>query len=227
MSFGETFVRLLDKYRKPDGSRWTLKEIEDATDGFVRGVYLTNLKADRIRQPGLDRLKAIAHAVGFPAELWLKEPQSWDDSSQRLEARRTLAQRLELAFEVIPNERTGEPFTTREVAELSFGRLTEERLSRIRAGEVEDLAGAQYLALSEIFGVDVSYWYAPPEQFRLLDAQTVAALKDKKSHLILDKLHGRSDREKDIIINLLDQLDLLQDTSAEDGLSPDPPRNDQ
>jgi hypothetical protein len=35
--------RLLDSYRRPDGSRWTVQQIDEATGGAVGRSYFTNL----------------------------------------------------------------------------------------------------------------------------------------------------------------------------------------
>ncbi len=221
MDFGAQFARLLDTYRKPDGSRWQLKEIEEATNGFVRGGYLTNLRKGRIRQPGWDRMKAVARVVGFPMQLWFEEPKHWDkvlEGDSKSDGGGSLRARLNLLFDVVSNKRTGRLYTNKEVADLSFGRLTQDEVARARLGEVEDFRGAQYLALSEIFGVDVSYWYSSLRQRPALDQETIEALQDEKNHLILNKMRGRSDREKDILLHLMDQLDLLRAVPA-----PEPP----
>jgi transcriptional regulator with XRE-family HTH domain len=82
IDLGKRFLWLQERYRKPDGSKWTNVEIERATGGFVRGNYVTNLVRGRIHQPGTDRLQAIAQVMGFPAELWLSEdPEELFDSA--------------------------------------------------------------------------------------------------------------------------------------------------
>lgn len=209
MDFGKQFERLLDTYRKPDGSVWSLKEIEEGTGGFVRGGYLTNLRKGRIRQPGWDRMKAIARVVGFPERLWLEEPKGWALPGGPDARGGGLKERLNLLFDVVKNVRTNKTFTNREVADLSFGRLTERDVEGLRSGQIEDLKGAQYLALSEVFGVENAYWYDAPEQRPTLDRETIEALRDEKNQLILAKMSGRSDKEKDLLLNLLDQLDLF------------------
>lgn len=216
MEFGKRFDRLLDTHRKPDGSRWQLKEIEDATNGFVKGGYLTNLKKGRIRQPGFDRLRAVAHVMGFPVQEWFEEeahPGARAAPSPGGEG--TLAKRLGALFRAVSNPRTGNPYTDKEVADLSFGRLTEEQVRRARDGELDDLKGAQYLALSEVFGVDTRYWYADPGF--VLDQDTLEALRDERNALILNKMSNRSPEEKDILLNLLDQIDLLHAVQGEQG----------
>ena len=217
--FGAKFARLLDIYRKPDGSRWSLKEIEDYTGGFVTGRYLTNLKAGRIQQPGLDRMREIARVLGFPVQLWLQDIENWESITKQKESQErgsTLPDRLNLLFDVLVNRRTGKPYTNEQVADFSKGRLTAEDLARARAGEINDFKGAQYLALSDVFGVNPSYWYSAAEQRPTLDRETVEALKNRKTHLILNKISGKSDREKDILLTLLEQLELLQTQDSDE-----------
>lgn len=213
MNFGKKLARLLEIYRKPDGSKFRLKEIEDATEGFVSGRYLTNLKADRIRQPGHDRLAAIARVMGFPKELWVQDLQNWDQVLGRKENIRsgsTLSNRLNLLFDIRINQETGEAFTNNEVAKVSEGQLTVEQLQDARAGETNDLSGAQYAQLSKVFGVNPSYWYAAAEQRPNLDPETVEALKNRKNFLMLSKMTECSEGEKDMLLTLVDQLGLLR-----------------
>lgn len=66
----ESFRRLLDLYRKPDGRQWGGQDLESATGGTVGRSYVTNLKKGRIENPGLAKLGAIAGAMGFPPALW-------------------------------------------------------------------------------------------------------------------------------------------------------------
>jgi transcriptional regulator with XRE-family HTH domain len=66
----ERFARLLDLYRRPDGSVWGGQDLEKATGGAVTRSYVSNLKNGRIENPGLDKMEAIAKAMGFPPELW-------------------------------------------------------------------------------------------------------------------------------------------------------------
>ncbi len=66
----ERFGRLLALYRRPDGSEWGGQDLEDATGGAVTRSYVSNLRKGRIGSPGLDKLEAIAGAMGFPPQLW-------------------------------------------------------------------------------------------------------------------------------------------------------------
>ncbi len=219
--FGEKFIRLTEIYRKPDGSKWSDADIEEATGRFVKAPYLSNLKAGRIKQPGLERLRAIARVMGFPPELWLQSQDAWKPSpppagdEARLGAH-TLARRLNVLFDVLTNERTGKHFTNRDVAELSKGRLTEEEVEAARAGKLNDLKGAQYLALSDVFDVDVSYWYQGAGPYRNLTEEEMRAIADPRTHEILTKVYRSSERQKDVILHLLEQLELMRREDRED-----------
>ncbi len=71
----ERFKRLVDLYRKPDGSEWGGQDLERATGGLVSRSYVSNLRNGRIGSPGLNKLAAIAKEMGFPPRLWfLDEP---------------------------------------------------------------------------------------------------------------------------------------------------------
>lgn len=210
-SFSHKFEMILQRYPKQDGGRWSSREIEEATGGFVTRSYVSNLLAGRIRRPGLDRLKAISRAMGFPVALWYEEVNEWNKISADEEARKglSLAQRLNLLIETTLNEGTGERFKEEEIARLSFGHLSEDKVGEIRRGELTDLTMAQLMALSDIFGVDVSYWWVDAEHFPALTSELMSASKDAKSSAILNKVYGRSDTEKDMILAMLEQLDRL------------------
>lgn len=72
----ERFARLLDLYRKPEGSQWGGQDLEDVTGGVVTRSYVSNLKNGRIEDPGLAKLEAIAEAMGFPPQLWFGDAES-------------------------------------------------------------------------------------------------------------------------------------------------------
>jgi transcriptional regulator with XRE-family HTH domain len=59
------FERLLKAYRSEDGREWSGVELERATGGVVSRSYVTNLRKGRIENPGLDKLAALARAMGF------------------------------------------------------------------------------------------------------------------------------------------------------------------
>ena len=73
MHVSQKFERLLDAYRRPDGSRWTGQQLDEATGGVVTRSYFTNLRKGRIESPGYEKMAAIAKAMGFPPEAWFEE----------------------------------------------------------------------------------------------------------------------------------------------------------
>jgi len=215
-SFAVKFERLLEQYRKPDGGKWSTRELEEATGGFAGSSYVANLRAGRIRRPGYDKLKALSGAMGFPVSLWYEEPGEWPRLSEKDQRMRgpSLAQRLEMLMDISRNELTGEPFTEEEVVRLSFGTLTLEELRQVRSGELTNPTMSQLYALSDVFGVDVYYWTASGERLPDLSSENMEAIRDEKTRLILNKMHGRSEGEKDMILAVIQQLERLHDNSG-------------
>jgi hypothetical protein len=129
--------------------------------GVVTRSYVTNLRKGRIENPGYEKLKAIAKAIGFPPELWFEEGVRLDQAA-RVEPpddRQSLSERLEILFEAIKNERTGEPYTNADIARMSLGDLTEEEVEGIRNGSISNPSIAQVIALAEVFGfIPPTFW---------------------------------------------------------------------
>ena len=74
MHVAQRFERFLDTYRRPDGRRWGGAELEKATGGIVTRSYVTNLRKGRTENPGYEKMRAIAKAMGLPPEVWFEEP---------------------------------------------------------------------------------------------------------------------------------------------------------
>ena len=73
MHVAQRFEHLLDTFRRLDGSRWTGQQLDEATDGVVARSYVTNLRKGRIENPGYEKMRAIAKAMGFPPEAWFED----------------------------------------------------------------------------------------------------------------------------------------------------------
>src|SRR5215204_4389567 len=73
MHIAQKFEHLLDTYRHADGRRWSGQAIDEATGGIVTRSYVTNLRKGRIENPGYEKMRAIAKAMGFPPEMWFEE----------------------------------------------------------------------------------------------------------------------------------------------------------
>jgi transcriptional regulator with XRE-family HTH domain len=98
------FTRLLVPYRRPDGSKWGGQDLETATNGVVERSYVTNLRKGRISSPGLDRLEAIAGAMGFPPQLWFGDVDHKHVSEAALEDE-TVRAILEEALRLEPRDK--------------------------------------------------------------------------------------------------------------------------
>jgi len=63
----QRFERFLETYR-PDGGRWTGQKLDDAAGGVITRSYVANLRKGRIENPGYEKMRMIAKAMGFPPE---------------------------------------------------------------------------------------------------------------------------------------------------------------
>jgi transcriptional regulator with XRE-family HTH domain len=81
MHISRKFELLLDAYRRPDGSRWTGQQLDEATDGVVPRSYVTNLSKGRIASPGYEKMAAIAKAMGFPPGTWFEDDAGKEPAS--------------------------------------------------------------------------------------------------------------------------------------------------
>src|SRR5215212_10780572 len=156
MHIAQRFGQLLDGSRRPDGSRWTGQQLDEATGGVVPRSYFTNLRKGRIESPGYEKMAAIAKAMGFPPEAWFEEaagraPARRDDDS------RGVAGRVEHLFDAVRNPATGEPYANAEVARMTLGDLSEKDVEGIRTGAIDDPTVGQVAALASVFGVESSY----------------------------------------------------------------------
>ena len=211
------FEELLDAYRRADGSRWSGQALHDATAGVVTRSYVTNLRKGRIRNPGFEKLGAIANAMGFPPELWFEGEDRTDLALAGSEERRDMAGKLDYLFGVIRNQKTGEPYTDAEVARMSLGGLTgrdgglsEEEVRKIRSGEIENPSVNQVVALADVFGVRPSYFVDRGEESALLDPEAIGALEDETTNAILHKSIRLPKRERDMILAIIQQFEDLQ-----------------
>jgi transcriptional regulator with XRE-family HTH domain len=210
LRYAEMFKRLLEMYPHPDGGRWTGPRMEEATGGFVNASYFSNLLNGRIKQPGLDKLKAIAEAMGFPPELWLEEPERWGErlapDRRRPSPEASLAKLLDNLFESMPDERTGGALSEAEAARRSAGKLTAQEIRDMRAGKLTNPNMEQILALSAVFDVDPSYWFRRGKKQPLVDQRTVEALRDQENRLLLHRSLDLSKDHKDMLLVLMEQL---------------------
>jgi transcriptional regulator with XRE-family HTH domain len=202
MHVSEKFERLLDAYRRPDGSRWTGQQLEEATGGVVTRSYFTNLRKGRIQNPGYEEMAAIAKAVGFPPEAWFEEgggtPIGPGDDG------RGVPGRVEHLFDTVRNPNTGVPFTNAEVARMTLGDLSEEDVEGIRTGAIADPTVGQMVALAAVFGVEPSYLLDRGEA--TFDRELVEALRDEALREAAREISRLPERERRLALGIVRQF---------------------
>jgi transcriptional regulator with XRE-family HTH domain len=216
MHGAQKFEYLLDTYRRSDGHRWTGQQLDEATDRVVTRSYVTNLRKGRIENPGYEKMRAIAKAMGFAPKVWFEDGLSEVRSIGRAEESRGVAGRLEHLFEVVRNPKTGEPYTNAEVARMTLGDLSEEDVERIRTGAIGDPTVGQVTALASVFGVEPSYLLDRGEPL-LLDEQLVHALRDEDVRAITRESSRLPDRERRLVLGIVRQF---RDQKAAPALKP-------
>jgi transcriptional regulator with XRE-family HTH domain len=213
LRISQKFEQLRDRYRRPDGTRWNGQQLQDATGGVVTRSYVSMMRKGRIENPGFDKLRAMAKAMGFPPESWFEESDG-NRTAARLDpedAKRDVAGRLNHLFEIVRNERTGEPYSSADIARMSLGDLTEDEVEDIRTGTLGNPAISQVVALAEAFGVHPSYFLETGGNPALLGEQEMNALGDSRTRAILNKSLNLSDREKDMVLDMIQHLGNLHD----------------
>jgi transcriptional regulator with XRE-family HTH domain len=205
MHIAQKFERLLDIYRRPDGHRWTGQQLDEATGGVVSRSYVTNLRKGRIENPGYEKMRAIAKAMGFTPQVWFDERLGEGRSIGQTEESRGVAGRLEHLFEVVRNPKTAEPYTNGEVARMTLGDLSEEDVEKIRTGAVSDPSVGQVAALASVFGVEPSYLLDRGEP-SLLDEELVQALRDEDVRDITRESARLPDGERRLVLGIVRQF---------------------
>ena len=205
MHIAQKFEHLLNTYRHADGHRWTGVQLDEASGGVVPRSYVTNLRKGRIENPGYEKLRAIAKAMGFPPEVWFEERLGEGRSIGQAEESRGVAGRLEHLFEVVRNPKTGEPYTNGEVARMTLGDLSEEDVERIRTGTDSDPTVGQIAALASVFGVEPSYLLDRAEP-SLLDEELVKALRDEDVRDITRESSRLPDGERRLVLGIVRQF---------------------
>jgi len=89
---------------------WTGQQLDEATGGVVTRSYFVNLQKVRIENPGYEKMRAIAKAMGFPSEAWFEESVGGAPDMPRDEGS-SVAGRVEHLFDAVRNLSTGEPYT--------------------------------------------------------------------------------------------------------------------
>jgi transcriptional regulator with XRE-family HTH domain len=202
----QRFERFLETYRRPDGRRWSGAQFDEATGGIVTRSYVTNLRKGRIENPGYEKMRAIAKAMGFPPELWFEEDLGSEGGSAAQLEGRGIPGRVEHLFEVVKNPKTGESYTNAQVARMSAGEISEEEVEGIRTGKLADPSVGRVAVLAAVFGVSPSYMLDRGTQPEVLDEEAMKALSDKTAGTILKESARLPEREKRLVLGIVRQF---------------------
>jgi transcriptional regulator with XRE-family HTH domain len=203
MHVSQQFELLLDVHRRPDGSRWTGQQLDEATGGVVTRSYFTNLRKGRIENPGYEKIWAIAKAMGFPPEEWFDERVGTTIGLPR-DDDRSLAGRIEHLFDAFRNPNTGEPYTNVEVARMTLWELSEENIEGLRTGAIADPTVGQVAAMAGVFGVEPSYLVDRGDAH--LDGELVEALRDETVRETVRGISRLSGRERLLVLGIVRQF---------------------
>jgi transcriptional regulator with XRE-family HTH domain len=172
----------------------------------VTRSYVTNLRKGRIENPGYEKMRAIAKAMGIPPELWFEEDLGSEGGSAAQPEGRGIPGRVEYLFEVVKNPQTGESYTNAEVARMSAGDLTEGDVEGIRGGGIADPLVSQLAALAAAFGVPPSYLLDRGREAPVLDEKVLDDLADETAGAILRESARLPEREKRIVLGIVRQF---------------------
>jgi transcriptional regulator with XRE-family HTH domain len=167
---------------------------------------VTNLRKGRIENPGYEKMRAIAKAMGFPPELWFEEDLGSEGWSPPQPEGRGIPGRVEYLFEVVKNPKTGESYTNAEVARMSAGEITEEEVEEIRSGRLVDPLVSQVAALAAAFGVPPSYLLDRAKELSVLDEEVLEALTDETAGAILRESARLPERQTKIVLGIVRQF---------------------
>jgi hypothetical protein len=168
----------------------------------VARSYFTNLRKGRIENPGYEKMRAMAKAMGFPPEAWFEDMPG--ARAAPVEGG-NLAARVGHLFGAIRHPRTGEPYTNAEVARMSAGGLTEDEVEGIGSGAISDPTVGQVAALAAVFGVAPSY-LVDRREMPALDAELLEGLRDETTRQITREALRLTGREREIVFGIVRQF---------------------
>jgi transcriptional regulator with XRE-family HTH domain len=148
--------------------------------------------------------------MGFPPELWFQEGRLAGTKIEKADGGFRLSERVEYLFETVGRARTGEPYTSAEVARLTVGDLSEDEVAGIREGRIEDSSVGQIWALADAFGISPAYFLRETERTTLVGEESLRALGDEKLRRLLLESSGLTGAEKDMLLDMIEHLKILR-----------------
>jgi transcriptional regulator with XRE-family HTH domain len=220
--YGEKFRIILKMIPHPEGESWSGTKMERATGGKVSTSYYSALRDGHVGVPSAEKIGAIAEAMNFAPGLWFKSVGWWEDVYDRWQRGEDVgdllggngeksyggrvSELLKRLFEVKLNEKTGKPYTNREVARESGGILAEEDVQALRDGRVGNPTWAQILALCDVFDVDASYWSTRRDPWKV-SPNVLRAVEEQDSYEIFQTSLRLSDSSRSILKILSEHLE--------------------
>jgi hypothetical protein len=156
----------------------------------------------------MDKLWALAKAMGFPPALWFEEDLTGADGRGAVESPEGLAGRVEHLFDAIKDPKTGEPYTNSRIARMTLDDLSDEDVEGLRSGAVTDPPLSHLLALARAFGVEPSY-LADGTGEALLGGEIARALSDNEVREIALGCARLPRREKGIVLGIVRQFEAM------------------
>lgn len=119
-----------------------------------------------------------------------------------------LAALLNMLFESKPDPATGASYTDQRVAELSRDRITAQEIAAMRDASYDSPPPEiKLIALSEVFEVSPSYWYAGDEDQAVLDLDVLEQMLRDDRVLVRRKSNDLSSSKRELVAMLLKNLD--------------------
>jgi hypothetical protein len=178
-----------------------------AGHGWSRHPLLRNQPPQgQDRKPWYGQARCDRQGDGLPPALWFEEGLPGADGRGAAGRPERLAGRVERLFDAIKNPKTGEEYTSSEIARLSLGDLGVEDVEGLRSGSVADPPLSHLLALASTFGVGPSYLVDGTGE-AALDHEIVEALGDDTVLAIARESVRLAERERKLVLGIVRQFE--------------------
>lgn len=132
-----------------------------------------------------------------------------------------LAERLDALFVKVPRPGTSSPWSNDAVAEAlteAGVSVTAPYLSQLRSGRRNNPSARLLAAISDFFGVPITYFFDTDEHDRISSQlATLAAARDARLSGVLARTHTLSDESKSELAGIIEAVLRLQQQGATDG----------
>lgn len=92
-SFSNKLNRLFAENRKPDGTRYSQKEVLESAPGVLTRVYLWRLRKGKAARPSYPVVKALADFFGVDPSYFFADDEASDANSQKSDLSQQIALR--------------------------------------------------------------------------------------------------------------------------------------